>query len=464
MLSVSVDVIVSGAALVDITKPIDQNLQVSASVAPNLTLVQPLSQNLSVTANTSGLIDVNKQLDQNLRAVATAAPDLTVVVEQQASVSVSSTTTANLQQIVDLEAIAIASTATSFVLDLVIDLDSIAQAIATVSGNASQIIALFGDILVDTDINLVGNSLASSVAVEARVAPLLDVDGNTFGSPGGESIAGFFPPNSLIFASHSESAPEQTYSITADFSEDADIVTEVVEVDFDDNPAEVLAYSFTGNVVQITARTPREVYAESSTFLVKRELEPILGIPVDYRVRFNTVVKQSRSGNNFFSNKFYNDTGDICFLRDDGKGLIQLWEENIPGSQLFLKEVGKINYDTGEVEVRILHIKGKFESNIFFTVESVNNVIPTSDYFNQQNSTIVQSKTITFPTGEQVEISQYEKSSDIVNINIYIRARSFNINNPSVTLEEREAIYKMTILPDYDLGKQRLMQLIAEEV
>jgi hypothetical protein len=113
--------------------------------------------------------------------------------------------------------------------------------------------------------------------------------------------------------------------------------------------------------------------------------------------------------------------------------------------------------------VRQLDIRAKQEAFLYFAVESVNNVIPTSTYFSEQNATIVQSQTITFPGGEQVEISQYEKSADIVDIYIYVKARSYNITSPEVTLEEREAIYKLTILPDYDSGKERLLQLLAEE-
>jgi hypothetical protein len=303
--------------------------------------------------------------------------------------------------------------------------------------------------------------LQATINCTATVTALLDLDGNTEGSPAGNAAPGFTPSTSVVLAQHIESAPAATYTITADF--DPLLETEITSVFFNDNPANVLSYSIIGPDVFITANTPAEVYAQASTFMVNRKVVPQFNEFINYNVRFNTVVKRDNDGRNFYSNKFYSEQNVTCFLQDDGAGAIDLYEEVNPGTTNKLKTVGRIDYTTGFVEVRNLMITSLYDLELFFFVESLDSIIPTKDYFTAQNNLLVQSKTITFPTGEQVEISQYEKQTDIVDLEIYVTARSYALGSPMTTVETRTATYVLRIVPDYNLGKNAIKQLVLEQ-
>jgi hypothetical protein len=215
--------------------------------------------------------------------------------------------------------------------------------------------------------------------------------------------------------------------------------------------------------VDVILNTPAEVYAESSTFIARRELVPVLGQPYNYKVRFNTKVKQDRNGRNFHSDLFVLDGNITCFMEDDGSGKILLIEQIEPGNTQVLKTVGTLKYESGDIEVTQLWIQEKIDNQLFFYVESLDEIVPTSTYFAEQNSLVVQSSTVTFPTGEQVEISQYEKATELVELSIFVKSQDRNTITNEIS-NIRTAIYKLVILPDYDSGKERLLQAITEEV
>ena len=336
-------------------------------------------------------------------------------------------------------------TATSELSGVVTAVSYTEQSVSTASSESSGSVGLF----------------QANINCTATVSALLDVDGNTEGSPAGTATPGFTPLSSVVLAQHIESAPAATFTITADF--DPSLETEITSVFFNDNPANVLSYSIIGPDLFITANTPAAVYAQASTFMVNRKVVPQFNEFINYNVRFNTIVKRDNDGRNFYSNKFYSEQNVTCFLQDDGAGGIDLYEEVTPGTTKKLKTVGRIDYTTGFVEVRNLMITSLYDLELFFFVESLDSIIPTKEYFTAQNNLLVQSKTITFPTGEQVEISQYEKQTDIVDLEIYVTARSYALANPLTTVETRTATYVLRIYPDYDLGKSAIKQLLLEQ-
>ena len=339
--------------------------------------------------------------------------------------------------------------------------DSIIVAASTES-STNIIVSNIADSLVSSDVAYAEvTSFQGITSCSTTVSALLDIDGNTEGSPAGIAALGFTPLSSLVLAQHIESEPTATYTITADF--DPLLETEITSVFFNDNPANVLTYSIIGADLFITANTPADVYTQASTFMVNRKVVPQFNESINYNVRFNTLVKRDNDGRNFYSNKFYAEQNSICFLQDDGTGLIDLYEEITPGTTKKLKTVGRLDYTTGFVEVRNLMITSLYDLELFFFVESLDSIIPTKDYFTEQNNLLVQSKTITFPTGEQVEISQYEKQTDIVDLEIYVTARSYALASPLTTVETRTATYVLRIVPDYNLGKTAIKQLLLEQ-
>lgn len=497
----SLSVTASTAANLTLENNSSASLSVSAIASPLLTQVQPISADISVSAVTepntvgvtrdlfasltaeanlvsfsnldnslqstlvvdqlmTGLLDVNKQLASSLSTSASVTGVLDLTKNLGISLSSVATTDSNLDQSVVLSTNSAVSASTTPSLTVVIDVAAEISTSATTVANVTTTKNLSGSLVVNAEINT-GTVISGDILVSVLCAALLDVDSNTDGSVGGFATEGFSPQTSVVLAQHVESAEAETYTITANFG--VGVETEIMSVSFNDNPANVLSYLVSGNQAFITANTPADVYAQASTFVVNRELVPVYNTSYNYKVRFNTAVKKDLSGNNFYSGKFYSEGNTLCFLSDDGRGIVDLYEELAPGTAVKLKSVGIIDYATGYVQVEKLVITSKYDPTLLFFVESLDAVIPTQEYFDQQNNLLVQSKTLTFPTGEQVEITQYEKQTDIVDLEIYVTARSYSAASPLVTIEERTATYVLRIVPDYDTGKAAILQLLAEQ-
>ncbi len=112
------------------------------------------------------------------------------------------------------------------------------------------------------------------------------------------------------------------------------------------------------------------------------------------------------------------------------------------------------------LSVEGLKIVALVDAFLRFSATSLNSAVPTTDYFDAKNSLLVQAKTVAFPTGENVEIYQYSKAEELIDVYITVVARAFNPATPEITVDQREAVYKLTILPDYNLGKTQLQQLL----
>jgi hypothetical protein len=417
-------------------------LQISASATANVTLsvVKNPVSSINLSGNTTGLIQISKKLSASINASELNAALL--LQYQLLSSNLTSSITTNASLSVSLMAIVANSISTTQPLTVIKHLNA--------------------NILANSNIN-VGTPVEGNITLKNNVYALLDVNGNTWGYPGGSSVLGFYPLSALTLAQQSESSNSQTYQITASFSNEPSITTEIIEVDFDDNPADVLSYSINNNVVNVSVNTPKLVYKESSTFLVQKEVVPLFNVSYNYTTKFNTKIKQSRAGKNFYSGKFYVEGGYLCELKDDGYGNINLYEFSDAINSSYSKTVGSINYDNGYIFINNLYIHSIPTSQLFFYVESLDDIIPTTDYFNYVNSLTVQSRTITFPSGEIVEISEYKKSTELVELYVYVKARSYAVSNPTVTLETREVLYKIVIFPDYDSGKNRILSMVTSQ-
>lgn len=461
--SISVSATV-GTATVTVNRQLTCSLSVTATAtASNLDLNKNLASSVAAAVTVNPTVSASRPLDSQVSTTVTVSAPITVTVVMQSAVSATATIPATaLSKGVNLAASLAAAVTTSGVMS------NTGQAQASINVSASTNVTLGVQKNLVSSISATANATAtgtgviySSVVCKSTIYALLDVDGNTEGSPGGLPVDGFSPSSSVVLAQHIESEPTATYTITADF--DPLLETEITSVFFNDNPTNVLSYSIIGADLFITANTPADVYTQASTFMVNRKVVPQFNESINYNVRFNTLVKRDNDGRNFYSNKFYAEQNSICFLQDDGTGIIDLYEEITPGTTKKLKTVGRLDYTTGFVEVKNLMITSLYDLELFFFVESLDSIIPTKDYFTEQNNLLVQSKTITFPTGEQVEISQYEKQTDIVDLEIYVTARSYALASPLTTVETRTATYVLRIVPDYNLGKTAIKQLILEQ-
>jgi hypothetical protein len=460
--SLSVSGSITGDAKLDNSASANITAAVTSDVAAPF-ILNPLSTSVQATNVTSTVLNIDKLLQATIDISGDVSGEIVVVYPNSSSLNVTGSV-ANAYLFVannilgDIQVIVTSNVSETVQKDLSASIESLTinDAELNVSKNLS------GSLLIDTDIS-VGVPLFCNAQVSVNAYPLLNVNGNVTGSPGGPSVDGFIPLSSLRLIRQSETSDPETYTVTANFSGDANIITEIVEVDLDDNPAGVISYSYTGNQATFNVLTPRAVYAESSTFVLSKEVSPIYNTSIDYNTKFSAKIKQSRIGNNFYSTKFHIPGNYLCSLKDDGYGNINLFEWIDTITPEYIRTVGTIDYDTGAVLIKDLNIIAVQDSRIFFRVESLDALAPTKEYLNLKSSQLVQSSTVTFPSGETVQISSYEKQTDLVILWAYIKARSYDISNPSVTLETREATYKIIILPDYDLSKQKILQTLAAE-
>jgi hypothetical protein len=479
--SASATVSGSASATLSLTKQLESSLDVSANVIGDakldnsaqtnalvevvaelgLAALNPLEAIVYATNVTSTVLNVDKLLASDLNVSASTSGDIFVI--YPVSENLTTTVTVNDAYLfVSNNASTSINVSGSVSGSAVVDKDLFANIDFATEVNAELALTknLSGNLSVDTDM-IVGIPLYCEIQLSVNAYPLLNVNSNVTGSPGGPSVDGFTPLSALRLLRVSESADPSTHNVTASFSEDPDVVTEIMEVDLDDNPAGVISYSYTGNQVTFDVLTPREVYAESSTFVLSKEVSPLYNTIIDYNTKFSAKIKQSRIGNNFYSSKFYVPGDYLCSLKDDGYGNINLYEWIDPVTPEYVRTVGTVDYDTGAVSIRQLNITAIQDPRMFFWVESLDALAPTKDYIDLKSSQLVQSSTLTFPSGETVEISSYEKQTDLVVLWAYIKARSYNVATPEVTLETREVTYKIIILPDYDLSKQKILQSLA---
>jgi len=428
---------------------LDNQLQASETATASATATIGVDINftgaIDATATTEAVISISNNLSSVCFAEATA----------DATVSLLN----NLAADISADALAEASLATSTSLQSLID------ATAEVTANLTAEVSLAANINVTAEaviqeetpqISLVGELLAA-----VSCYPLLDVDGNTDGSDGGGPVDGFFPPNSVILGSHPESAPTAVYSITSNFNQtDPLVTTEITKIVVVNNPSNVISSAIAGNQALITANTPKIIYAQNSTFTTERVMVPFENQARDYDLSFNSKLNPISTGKSFYSDSFYSERNLLCFLMDDGTGTVNLVQQVTPIQTKILKSVGKVNYANGNVYLDDLFVKEKVKQDLKFYANSYDAVIPTKEYFNEKNSQLIQSRTLAFPGGEKVEIYKYEKNPNTIDVEILVTARS---HVAGTTVEERTAKYKLRILPDYDIGKNALKQLIEEQ-
>lgn len=480
--SASVSAVVIVAPLLHVDKNLNGDLAVNAFATATIDLANNLSANANVVASGTGAPVIDNKLQSNVIfnaitatilnadkllsssiTLASAVADATLNVTRNLSANVNVTSTVNAVPEYGTEIWSSVNVSANATADLIV--------LKPVATDANVIVTTDATIHIEhrlsASVNITAQAIVSytqsSVIVSVTADALLDIDGNTAYSPGGLPVDGFSPLSSITFIRHSETDDQASYYITADFSEDPDIETEIIEVDFDDNPAEVLSYSFIDNVATINVLTPKQVYAESSTFLITKEVIPIYGTKIDYNTKYSSKIKQSRVGNNFYSSKFFIPGNYLCSLMDDGYGNINMYEWIDATTSVIVSKVGTINYDNGLVEIKGLSIIGIDGTRMFFYAESLDSIVPTSDYLNLKSSELVQSTTIVFPSGEKVAVSQYEKSTTKVIVWAYVKARSYNVNSPETTIETREVLYKIVIEPDYNVGRDKLVQAVAEQ-
>ena len=206
--------------------------------------LRPVNSNLSINLSVLNQLNITKHLEStnNIEFSTTGTGELSAAIQGIISCDIMSSGQLNLTNN----------------LPGIINLDITTEGSITVERNLISAI----ECEISSTI-LQGFTFVNSITtINTSIHALLDVNGNTVGSPGGIPSEGFEPPNSLLLARHSESDAAQTYFITADFSsiENPNINTEIIGYSLSEQlPQDIVEFSMEGSVLAIRLNTPSPI-------------------------------------------------------------------------------------------------------------------------------------------------------------------------------------------------------------
>jgi hypothetical protein len=133
----------------------------------------------------------------------------------------------------------------------------------------------------------------------------------------------------------------------------------------------------------IIDKTDPSIISNITTLKIRKVLDPIYNITTKYTIRFeNPIYQDLDTGETVWSTRFYiGSERDRCYFKDDGKGNIDLYLENILGEARFFKTIGTVNYSTGTINIVDVLIRGVYDQEIEVMITPLSNdVIPLRQY------------------------------------------------------------------------------------
>ena len=301
-LATDVTQVVSSQADVTVLRPLESSISVTETASADILVQKFLSADILATSSTATVLDVNKPLDSSISTSVSVEGTVSILKELAAEpllfiesygsaeslrpVSASLTCQASADAVIDLnknlESSIAQSVSTTGEVQLLTIIEGSLTSTTTISGTLGVEKFLNGDIasvISTTPAVTVGKPLSAFVSISATAQvidaftyitgssslsvstfPLLDVNGNTEGAPGGVPAEGFTPSTSLLLGRQSESSAAQTYIITADFSteEEPNVMTEMIGYTMSEQlPPDVIEFSLEGPSLVIRVKTPQ---------------------------------------------------------------------------------------------------------------------------------------------------------------------------------------------------------------
>lgn len=115
---------------------------------------------------------------------------------------------------------------------------------------------------------------------------------------------------------------------------------------------------------------------------VRRSINPIYNISSRYNISFGNPIYQNPAGGSFLSTRIYvGNIANRCYLKDDGKGSIYLYSEDVSGKVFNQGKYGTINYQKGTVAIPSMLIRGVHDPLFEFVFQPMSNdVVPLREY------------------------------------------------------------------------------------
>lgn len=115
---------------------------------------------------------------------------------------------------------------------------------------------------------------------------------------------------------------------------------------------------------------------------IRKTVTPNYNKSARYIVKLNNALMHNTDGGNFYTTRFFHsNVSDRCYLRDNGASVIQMFSEDSAGTATYIKDVGKIDYTNGTIDVTDISVTGLFDTLLEFVVNPLSNdVFPAREY------------------------------------------------------------------------------------
>ena len=110
-----------------------------------------------------------------------------------------------------------------------------------------------------------------------------------------------------------------------------------------------------------------------------RELTPVYNVATNYTAKIgNPIYNSGASEQSIMSTGFFTtDTTEVVYVEDQpttgGMGVLRLFFINTFGSKVYLRDVGAVNYNTGDIDITSLNITQLFETSWMLTIKPQSN-------------------------------------------------------------------------------------------
>lgn len=292
----------------------------------------------------------------------------------------------------------------------------------TTVSNLTNIINIRFEQSIDFAMNAQASSytfIESNSNFKMMAYPILDVDNNTSGQPGGIPVEGFYPPNNVIFVLTHEDSDPITKNITSSIGD---------FTGYSIQNSDLISVSLIDNVAEVKVKTPYILGARLQQFISTKILQP-QSVAYDYTLRFDSDIIQ------LTQQKFdINGCQNATLILEDGI----LYAKN----DLYFVKIGEV-IDSRELVFKNLLITSSDE--ILIEARCQLEDIPSPEYYQQViNTRVVDDK----DQLGSVDLTQSLRTAESEEQFIELSVGQTNV------------IYKIMVLPNFDIDKNLILETV----
>jgi hypothetical protein len=124
------------------------------------------------------------------------------------------------------------------------------------------------------------------------------------------------------------------------------------------------------------------IISNLSTIRVRKPVRVLFNTNNTYTTLFNNPIRNSPGNTTFLSTRFFvSSVVNRCYIKDDGRGVLELYSEDFSGIATYVQDIGSIDYIKGSVIIPQLNIVGLYDPELEFVFQpEINDIIPKRQY------------------------------------------------------------------------------------